>query len=71
LRIHVPMRSVRSESQLMLNVPLFKLKTAQSAFCFSALNVWNEPSKHNIINTSATRDIFSGRLKTELFVRGS
>jgi len=37
--------------------------------CFSAPIVWNELSE--LVRTSATRDMFSGRLKTELFVRGS
>jgi len=69
LHIHVPTCSLRSEFHLMPNVPLYKLKTAQSAFCFSALIVWNELSEQ--VRTSATRDIFSGRLKTELFVGGS
>jgi len=63
VHIHVPTRSLRSESHMMLNVPLCKLKTAQSAFCFSAPIVWNRLSEH--IRTSATRDIFSGRLKME------
>jgi len=53
---------------LMLNVTLCKLKTARSAFCFSAPIVWNE--LYEQVRTSATRDIFSGRLKTELFLRG-
>jgi len=34
LLIHVPTRSLPSESHLMLNVPLCKLKIAQSAFLF-------------------------------------
>jgi len=41
-------------------------------FCFSAPIVWNGLSEH--VRTSATCDIFSGRLKTEfseLFARGS
>jgi len=50
----------------MLNLSLCKLKTAQSAFCFSAPIVWNELSEQ--VRTSATSDILSGRLKTELFV---
>jgi len=53
----------------VLSVPLCKLKTAQSDFCFSAPIVWNGLSEQ--VTTSAARDIFSGRLKTELFVRGS
>jgi len=75
LRIHVPTRSLRSESYLMLNVPVCKLKTAQSAFCLSAPIVWNELSEQ--VRASATRDIVSGRLKTvctlqvKLFVHGS
>jgi len=69
LRIHVPTRSLRSESHLMLNVPLCKLRTAQYAFCFSAPIAWNGLFEQ--VRTSAYCDIFSGRLKTELFVRGS
>jgi len=67
LHIHVPTHSLRSESHLMPNVPLCKLKTSQSSFCFSAPIVWNGLSKK--VRTSATRDIF--RLKTELFIHGS
>jgi len=38
---------------------------AISAFCFSSPIVWNGLSEH--VRTSATREIFSGRLKTKLF----
>jgi len=53
---HVPARSLRSASHLMLYVPLCELKTVQSGFCFSAPIMWNGLSEH--VRTSATRDIF-------------
>jgi len=40
-----------------------------SAVCFSAPIVWNELSEQ--VRTSATRDIFSGRLNAELFACGT
>jgi len=52
LPIHVSTHSLRSEFHLMLNVSIWKLKTAQSAFCFSAPIVWNELSEQ--VRTSAT-----------------
>jgi len=51
--------SAKNYTTFDANVPLCKLKTAESAFCFSAPIVWNELSEQ--VRTSATCDSFSGK----------
>ena len=58
---------LRSNSNFMLQLPFSSIKSADSAFQFSAPKVWNSLSDHT--KSAASLDIFKCRLKTELFTR--
>lgn len=63
---YAPVRSVRSESQFLLNVPRSRLKTrGDRAFSVAAPKLWNNLPLH--IRAAPTLDSFKSALKTHLF----
>ena len=60
-------RSLRSSSKYLLCIPFCSIKSAESAFQFSAPKVWNSLSDHTKSANSLAD--FKSRLKTELFTR--
>src|SRR2546425_7299059 len=64
---HAPARQLRSNSMFMLQLPFCSIKSAYSAFQFSAPKVWNSLSDHT--KSAVSLEIFKSRLKTELFTR--
>jgi len=64
---HAPARLLRSNSMFMLQLPLCSIKSADSAFQFSAPKVWNSLSDHT--KSAVSLEVFKSRLKTELFTR--
>ena len=66
---HSHTRHLRSNSKFMLQLPLCSIKSADSAFQFSAPKVWNSLSDNT--KSAPSLEIFKSRLKTELFSRSA
>ena len=65
LRLHEPVRTLRSSSSLLLSVPRCNLEFGSRAFRISALKIWNSLPAN--IRDSPSLPTFRRHLKTPIF----
>lgn len=66
IHVHTPARALRSSNELLLDVPISRLKTkGDRAFAVAAPKLWNSLPLY--IRSAQTLEIFKSLLKTHLF----